>query len=217
MISEYRFHSFENLNKMNFVGVAPYGIPPIIGEIFTKCEWIPFNYATGFPRDRRHETGVHFFVDDYQFARVWSHPDIYLKAMNRFAAVCSPDFSLYTDMPLALQIYNHFRKHWVGAYWQMHGIKVIPTIAWSTPDSYKWCFDGEPTRTTVAVSSVGSLKTSESRSLFIRGYSEMIDRLQPTIILFCGTIPTECEALAPTLQIPQFSEKFSKGCMKNGW
>lgn len=44
--------------------------------------------------------------------------------------VFSPDFSMFTDMPKALQIYSVFKNRWCGAYWQNLGLRVIPTISW---------------------------------------------------------------------------------------
>ncbi len=34
------------------------------------------------------------------------------------------DFSMYTEMPVALQLYNCFRNRWTGAYLQQNGITV---------------------------------------------------------------------------------------------
>lgn len=136
---------------------------------------------------------IHCFVDDYQFIRYWNQPDRYILTLQKFKAVCSPDFSAYTDMPLAMQIYNHYRKHWLAAYWQMHGIVVYPTISWSTPDSYDWCFDGEPVGGIVAVSSVGTQKSKESKQLFLQGYEEMMKRLAPKWVIFYGKVPIECD------------------------
>lgn len=211
MISEYKTHRFENLNKLNFPGVGRYGIPQIAPESCPVCDWIPFNHAANRSADLRQTTGIHFFVDDYQFERVWGCPDAYLKMLPQFAVACSPDFSLYTDMPFALQLNNHFRKHWVAAYWQLHGVQVIPSVSWSDRDSFAWCFDGEPTQSPVAVSSVGSLKTAASRAAFVAGYDEMLARLQPTEVLFYGTVPPECAALVPIRPLPQFAEKFARG------
>lgn len=142
--------NYENLNKGIFPGAGRYDIPILRPELTTAENWISFNYAKGCEEPSEH--GVHFFVDDYQFNRIWAHPDNYLSMMARFDTVCTPDFSTYTDFPRIIQIYNHYRKHWLGAYWQAHGIKVIPTISWSTPDSFAWCFDGEPIGGAVAVS-----------------------------------------------------------------
>lgn len=142
--------NYENLNKGIFPGAGRFDIPILRPELTTAENWISFNYAKGCEEPSEH--GVHFFVDDYQFNRIWAHPDNYLGMMARFDTVCTPDFSTYTDFPRIIQIYNHYRKHWLGAYWQAHGIKVIPTISWSTPDSFAWCFDGEPVGGAVAVS-----------------------------------------------------------------
>ena len=75
----------------------------------------------------------------------------YVSMLQDFKCVMSPDFSTYTDFPKALQVYNHFRKHWIGTYMQMNGIDVIPTISWSDKESFSWCFDGEPVGGVVAV------------------------------------------------------------------
>ena len=91
--------NFENCDKMRFPGVPPYGIPEIAPEHIDvrHLEWIPFNYAKT-AKDRQGK-GVHFYVDDYQFVRVWNHPEDYIQMLSQFGAVCTPDFSQYTDMP----------------------------------------------------------------------------------------------------------------------
>ncbi len=184
--------NFENLDKFSFPGVGKYNIPKIEPvTAYPTGEFIPMNYANTAkdPVDKI----IHCFVDDYQFVRYWNQPDRYIPTLQKFKAVCSPDFSTYTDMPLAMQIYNHYRKHWLAAYWQMHGMTVYPTISWSTPDSYDWCFDGEPVGGIVAVSSVGTQNSKESKRLFLFGYEEMMKRLSPSWVIFYGNIPEECD------------------------
>ena len=141
--------NYENQQKMLFDGVGEYGIPQIEPTSYNPCEFLSFNYAKSC-KDRA-DHGVHFFIDDYQFNRLWTQPDTYINMLQDFKCVMSPDFSTYTDFPKALQLYNHFRKHWIGAYMQMNGIDVIPTISWSDKESFSWCFDGEPVGGTVAV------------------------------------------------------------------
>lgn len=157
---------------------------------------------------KQNNCGVHFFLDDYQFQRLWNTPDRYIESLQKFSCVLSPDFSLYTDYPTALQIYNHYRKHWIGAYLQLYGIEVIPTICWSDEKSFEWCFDGEPLGGTVAVSSVGTQNRTESKELFLKGYKEMIERLQPETIIFYGRVPEECEE--NIINIKSFQEKFRR-------
>lgn len=196
--------NYENLQRMIFDGVGAYGIPQIEAISYKKSEFIPFNYAKSC-KDRAGK-GVHFFIDDYQFNRLWNTPDKYIDMLSEFECVMSPDFSTYTDFPKAIQIYNHYRKHWVGAYLQMYGIDVIPTISWSDKNSFEWCFDGEPVGGTVAVSSVGCMNSKKRKDLFLDGYREMIDRLHPETIIFYGQIPEECTG--NIVQIKAFQEKY---------
>ena len=152
--------------------------------------------------------GVHFFLDDYQFFRCWRDPERYTKLLSGFGCVLAPDFSTYVDMPMAAQIYSHYRKHWLGAYWQMHGIRVIPTISWSTPESYEWCFTGEPVGGVVAVSSVGCLRDKEATRRFLQGYDEMARRLDPSWVVFYGLVPRECDW--NVIRIPPHQDKIAE-------
>lgn len=182
--------NYENLNKYIFDGVGKYGIPAIKPEQFTVDNWISFNFAKSCDEPEKH--GIHFFIDDYQFIRLWTNPDAYLAMLGRFQAVCTPDFSTYTDFPMAIQLYNHYRKHWLGAYWQQNGVKVIPTISWSDESSFDWCFDGEPVGGMVAVSSVGTQQNKRATRLFELGYQEMMNRLKPSAVVMYGNIPECC-------------------------
>lgn len=199
--------SYENLERRIFDGVGEYGIPEIEATPYEGgYEFIGFNYASGC-KDRENK-GVHFFVDDYQFNRLWTNIDRYVPMLQQFRYVMTPDFSMYTDFPKVIQIYNHYRKYWVGAYLQEAGVKVIPTISWSTPDSFEWCFDGEPIGGTVAVSSVGCMNGKEKKKLFLAGYKEMVNRLQPESIIFYGKVPDECKG--NIVRIKAFYDKFSE-------
>ena len=196
--------NYENVQRMLFNGIGEYDIPQIESIQFNNAEFIGFNYARNAKEPEN--KAVHFFLDDYQFTRVWTEPDRYIPMLQRFKYVLTPDFSLYTDFPKPLQIYNHYRKHWIGAYWQMYGINVIPTICWSDQKSFEWCFDGEPTQSVVAVSSVGTQNNKEKKRCFLDGYHEMVERLQPTQIIFYGRVPYECKK--NIIHIKQFSEKW---------
>jgi hypothetical protein len=94
--------NFENLNKAYISGVGKYDIPKIKPENIDirKIDWIPFNYAKTC-KDPENK-GIHFYLDDYQFARLWNKADDYISLLKRFRAVCTPDFSQYTDMPVAI-------------------------------------------------------------------------------------------------------------------
>ena len=44
-------------------------------------------------------------------------------------AVIGPDFSVYEDMPIAMQVYNTYRNRAVTAYLQSRGVKIVPVIS----------------------------------------------------------------------------------------
>lgn len=213
-MSNYRNRrNYENLERQIFDGVGKYGIPQIEPVTYEKgCEWIGFNYAKTCKEPEK--KGVHFFLDDYQFNRLWTDVDRYILMLQKFRYVMSPDFSTYTDFPKAIQIYNHYRKHWVGAYLQEAGIQIIPTISWSTPDSFEWCFDGEPQGGVVAVSSLGVMNSKEKKELFLIGYEEMVRRICPDTIIFYGYVPDEC--MGNIVRVRAFTEKFNE-VLCNGW
>ena len=159
------------MNMPRFETEGQYDIPILEPYVYEPCEFVGFNYARS-AKDKGNK-GLHFFVDDYQFERLWREPNAYIDLIGQFHSIMTPDFSLYTDYPKAIQIYNHYRKHWLGALWQDWGYRVIPTIAWSNKDSFEWCFDGTPKHSTVAVSSVGTQRSKETKKLFIDGWNEI--------------------------------------------
>ena len=184
--------NWENVNRVRFYGFGAYEIPRLapIREV-PVSKWIGFNEALSFPKEKRKETGVHFWLDDYQFQRVWTHPSRYLTLLSQYGAVCQPEFSLYEDFPRAIRIYNAYRNGWLGCFWQDHGLTVIPSIVFSLRDQDEFCWDSYPVDSVVAISSVGNMRSREDRACFLRGFSEMETRLMPRKILFYGEIPEE--------------------------
>lgn len=164
--------------------VGKYDIPSIAPQDVGEAEFV------GFHDFAKHKDGsgkaLHFYLDDYRFNRVWLHPRKYLHILKRFDFVLSPDFSMYTDYPFALQLYSHYEKHALAQYWQGQGIKVIPTICWSEEESFEFCFDGEPRNATVSVASTGCGMSKNVIAKFNEGYRRMIEALQPTKVLFFG-------------------------------
>ena len=177
-----------NLELAQFEGVGKYDIPYIepVRELPKITEWIGFNYVLS---DKNPEgKGVHFFVDDYQFERVWNNPDAYVKKLLQYEAVIAPDFSPYGDMPLATQIFNHYRKHWVARYFQERGVNIIPCIRASTDErSLDFYLDGEPRGGIVAISSMWVNKSKELKDYFMREYNLMYETLKPCKVLVYGT------------------------------
>ena len=175
-----------NLDNAQYEGVGKYDIPEIapVYELPEIKEWIGFNYVLS--DDNPEGKAVHFFIDDYQFERVWNNPNRYIDKLRQYAVVCSPDFSPYGDMPLATQIFNHYRKHWVAKYFQDRGVNIIPTIRSSTDErSLEFYLDGEPKEGIVIISSMWT-NTEETLEIFKKEYKKMYDTLKPKKVFLYG-------------------------------
>jgi len=136
------------------------------------------------------DAAVHFFLDDYRFETVWTKPERGLSRIQRVGFSLTPDFSLWRDMPLAMQLWQVYRSRWCGCWLAEHGIDVIPTASWSTADSYPFAFAGISPRSAVAVSTVG-VREPLAKELFAAGYAEMVRQLSPSLVLIYGSPPTE--------------------------
>lgn len=180
-----------NLKDFNpGLSVGFYQIP-----MLEKCNHVPehiidFNSAVGTVDEK---AGVHFFIDDYRFERVWNQPEKYVEILKRFDCVFTPDFSLYLDMPMAMKIWNVYRSRLIGQIMQCAGLNVIPTVSWAEPETYTFCFDGIPEGGTVATSTVGVMRDKASKKIFMDGMAAMIDKVKPSMILMYGkAVPEAC-------------------------
>ena len=156
--------------------------------VIERCDYIPekfisFNYAK---TSKEKECGVHFYIDDYQFERVWNYPDKYFDILSQYEAIISPDFSLYCDMPMPMKIWNTYRNRWIGSYYQSKGMNVIPNIRWDSEETFEFCFLGIPKGSIISVSTVSLVKDPELRQMWINGMKECIDRIEPEKILLYG-------------------------------
>ena len=173
--------------------------------LIKRCDLIPdWLIAYRRPPPKRECIGAtHFFLDDFRFESAWNRPHAALRAIQNVPIVLSPDFSLYRDWPLMLQMWNTYRNRWCGAWWQSQGVTVIPTVSWSTPESYEFCFAGVEQNSLVAIGTVGvNFKNSTEKHLFLSGVNEMIKRLQPSLILCYGPAPPEIEPNVELITYP---------------
>lgn len=162
--------------------VGKYQMPLIAKSEIIPDQLIGFNYMKS-TQDRN--VGIHCFIDDYQFERLWNNPQLYIDDILKFDCILTPDFSLYMDMPFAMKIWNVYRSRLLGQFWQDCGMEVIPTVSWAEPATYEFCFDGIPQNSIVAVSTIG-VKKGESFAIWSDGMREMIKRLKPQTILVYG-------------------------------
>ncbi len=174
-----------NLDLMGWVEFTNnfWQMPIIENDGFIPKDLTGFNYAKSLENKN---TGIHFFVDDYQFERVWNYPEKYVDILSEYDCILSPDFSLYMDMPMPMKIWNIYRSRQIGAYYQSQGIKVIPTISWAEPETFEFCFQGIPKGSIVAISTVGVKEDATALEIWTDGVTEMIKQIEPSVILIYG-------------------------------
>lgn len=184
----YNLHAYDPENSDGF-----YNIPHLKRTSHVPDHLINFNEVLTSSDSK---AGVHFFIDDYRFERIWNQPDRYIEILKRFDCVFTPDFSLYRDMPIAMKIWNIYRSRMIGQMCQSAGITVIPTMSWAEPDTFDFCFDGIEPDGVVAVSSVGVMRDPEALDIFKNGMQKMLEVVEPAKIIFYGKpMPELCNGV----------------------
>ena len=174
-----------NLDLAHFTEMSEdfWQMPIIRAEKHIPEKLIGFNYAK---TSKETDAGIHFYIDDYQFERVWNYPEKYIDILEKFDCVLSPDFSLYMDMPMPMKIWNVYRSRQIGAFYQTNGIKVIPTLSWAEPQTFRFCFKGIEKGSVVSVSTVSVKESEEAMQIWKDGMDEAIRKIQPSVILEYG-------------------------------
>lgn len=177
-IKKYNLDLYDNLETEGY-----FDIPTMKRTDYVPNQLIGFNEAM---TSKRKDVGVHMFIDDYQFERIWNKPNVYLRILKEYDCIFTPDFSLYLDMPMAMKIWNTYRNRLLGQFFQRNGLRVIPTISWAEKETYEFCFDGIEPGGSVAIATTGCVQDETAKQIWKDGADAMIDRLRPKTILIYG-------------------------------
>ena len=157
-----------------------YEFPRIQRTKFAPKRAIPFDKAV---RATDYEQWVHFYIHDYCFERIWNNPQQYLPMLKRFEGVITPDFSLYRELPLAMQIWNTYRNRAIAYWLQSNGVNIVPNVRWGDERTYAFAFEGIAQGGTVAVSTNGCIQKKLDRYYFQKGLARMVEVLRPDTIV----------------------------------
>lgn len=158
-------------------------MPIIKNNNYIPKDLIGFNYAK---TSKEKNVGIHFYLDDYQFERIWNYPEKYLETLIEYDCILSPNFSLYMDMPMPMKIWNTYRSRQIGAFYQSKGIRVIPTLCWAEKETFEFAFEGIPEGSIVSISTIGVKRDKEAIQIWKAGVDEMIKKIKPSTILIYG-------------------------------
>lgn len=180
-----RFGSFDALHREElFAGEDKrFGIPDVLRMPLPSPlpkAFIDWPHRKSFPEG----TGLHFFVDDYQFERVWNHPHWYIgEFKKRHPLIFSPDFSIFVDCPSVMQQWNTYRARWLCRWYQEQGVSMIPTVSWGDKTSYDFVFAGIPKGSVIALSTIGRKTAGEGWNA---GYIAAVEAIDPELVMIVG-------------------------------
>ena len=187
-LTEYEIQKQKNKQKLVrneflYYGLSSgkYDFPTIKKQIINvdEIEFLSFTDAKRNDNNNANKT-IHFFTYDWLFEKVYENADEQFEKLKQYKYLLSPDFSIFENMPRALQIESVFKNRWCGAFWQSKGLKVIPTVSWGDEKTFDFCFDGIEKGAIVAVSTYYRENCEEE---FMLGYKEMLKRIKPSAII----------------------------------
>jgi hypothetical protein len=129
---------------------------------------------------------AHFYRPDRLFWPIWNSPAKYLKKLKSFQAVCSPDFSLYMDDNVAVQLYSIYQSRWLTNYFILNEINVIHTGMWGVDMESE--FLGLPTGDifTVDTPNRKQIASIDSEAQYCEGLRELLRVAKPKKLLVYG-------------------------------
>lgn len=157
------------------------GIP-----VLDRCDTVP---ATLFPWEEKNkykgDGAIHFYCEDAYLSSIWSSAKKYPvpAVVKRSGVALTPDYSVFTDWPEALNRWQLYRSRLLGAIWSNYDISVIPSLMWGGCSQFDYLFDGLPAGGTFAISTGHS---SHDESIFKEFYLEALNRCSPDIVLVYG-------------------------------
>jgi len=183
---------------------------PIIKKTdFIPSDLIGFNYAKTLQEKK---TGIHFYLDDYQFERLWNSPQKYIEILRQYECILSPDFSLYLDMPMPMKIWNTYRSRQISQFYQSQGITVIPAPSWAERDTFKFCFKGIEQGGTIAISTIGVKRDENAMKIWKEGMTECIKQCNPkAILLYGGSIDYDFKGIKVIEYVNKVTERVKNG------
>lgn len=168
--------------------------------------FIPYDELKTYCKVYKSENVIpHFFIDDSKQTCFASHPDAHSDLLDTVHALCSPDYSVYTNVFAEFNISQILLSRLIARYWQDKGRFVILSVSWSQANTFDIAFNNVEKGCIVAVSHIGV--TDET--CFKQGFIEMLKRIEPETICWYGAIPFWVDTFYETKNIIRMQKRFS--------
>jgi hypothetical protein len=156
------------------------------------------------PRNINKNTLVLMFNYDKKLLSFWNDPLKRIGLFQGFAAIATPDFSLYPNMNENEIRHNVFMSRWLGVTWQNYNCTVLPTVGWANPDTFDICFSGLEYGSVVVISTLGCKENTET---FLNGFNELKVRINPPLFIVFGDM---IKGMTGTFLNFGYTESFNK-------
>jgi hypothetical protein len=100
-----------------------WGIPTLKLDRQARAVHMPVALWGALGRKKRMPGTWVFYCEDYRFEAIWDHPEAVINTQCR--AAVEPNFTTTAQQPLAVSLYQIYRKRWVARLWQEYGVEVF--------------------------------------------------------------------------------------------
>lgn len=185
---------------------GPLGLP-----LLKKCKAKPnriISFTDSLKTSDFHQC-VHFCEHDPRFFRIWRQPELWMPRLLKFDSMIGPDFSILWKFPLYKQIEAIAHGREIAACAQSWGQNVIPFLRWGLPQTYAFAFEGIEQGGTIAVGTLGCMRSNEEKRVFEAGFIPMLNAVKPSTVICIGSSNSKVFACAKSkgIEILQFDSK----------
>lgn len=208
-------HDPLNVNKGIYESNNNLGYPTIYKtNKLDIVDLIPFDRITvNAPNKKDFDKTIHFFLEDYKFNALWNNPLKYIKLLSRYKSLIMPDFSIYSDYPESLNIFQMYKRFWITRFLQECNIDVIPCVRWRKQETLEEDLKPIPKNSMIALSTVRlfSGQQEEGKQEFINSLPKVLDLLEPVKIIWYGKMIDDLKINVPIQQFNIFYNEKLKG------
>ncbi len=186
-LSEQRKMRYENMHLMDGMEFTIENKIPIVASYNGNLDFDMVSYANRAKHSGKGEA-LHFFLDDYRISSVWNNLERVTHSLCKYDYLFAPDFSLFTDDDRYQQVNKQdiYRSRFITAYWQQCGYQVIPTASWGDANSFKYCFEGLPENSVIAICGIGHDQDKSHNTLWRVAVHRLIEAKKPTTLVIYG-------------------------------
>ena len=91
--------------------LSEFGFPILPAVNLSPNDTVDFRESLSRTLSNHADKSVNFYLHDEKFESVWNSPDRYIDHFRAFDCILGLDYSIDTQMPLVMQMWNKYRNH----------------------------------------------------------------------------------------------------------